>query len=61
MMIAPPLNGGSAFAGTSGCNTANVCDANAMETITIAAAHFMSGGLNRLRLRDKKNFCDRGN
>jgi hypothetical protein len=32
-----------------------------METITIAAAHFMSGGLNRLPLRGKKKFLrDRG-
>jgi len=56
MMIAPPLNGGPAFAGKSGRKTANACEANAMETSTIAAAHFMNGGLNRLRLGDKKNF-----
>jgi hypothetical protein len=55
--ISSPLNGGLAFAGKSGRSTANACDANTMETIMIAAAHFMSGGLNRLRLRDKKNFC----
>jgi len=40
-MIAPPLNGGDAFAGKSGRNTANTCEANAMETTMIAAAHFM--------------------
>jgi hypothetical protein len=57
MMIAPPLNGGPVFAGKRGRNTANACAANAMETTTIAAANFMSRGLNRLRLHDKKNFC----
>jgi hypothetical protein len=53
MMIASPLNGGPAFAGKSGRNTANACDANAMETITIAAAHFMVSALIRFRQHDK--------
>jgi hypothetical protein len=57
MMIAPPLKGATAFAGKSGRNTANAWEANAMETITIAAVHFMSRGLIKLRLRDKKIFC----
>jgi hypothetical protein len=53
MMIAPPLNGGPVFAGKSGRNTANACEANAMETIMIAAAHFMLGALIRIRQYDK--------
>jgi len=57
MIIAPLLNGGEDFAGKSGRNTANACDANAMKTTRIAAAHFMSGGLNRLPLRGKKIFA----
>jgi len=55
--MASPLNGGAAFAGKSGRNTASTCEANAMETIMIPAAHFMSRGLTRLPLRDKENFC----
>ena len=51
-----PLNGGVAFAGKSGRNTAGACEANAMETIRIAAALFMSRGLTRLPLRGKENF-----
>jgi hypothetical protein len=50
------LNGGEDFAGKSGRNTANDCETNAIETNVIAAAHFISGGLNRLRFHDKKNF-----
>jgi hypothetical protein len=46
-MIAPLLNGGLALAGKSGRKTANAWEANAMETITIAAARFMVGGLIR--------------
>jgi hypothetical protein len=53
MMIAPPLNGSAAFAGKSGRNTANACEANAMETTMIAAAHFMVGALIRFRQHDK--------
>lgn len=54
--MASPLNGGAAFAGKSGRNTASACEANAMETIMIAAAHFISRGLTTLPLRDKENF-----
>jgi len=54
--MASPLNGGVAFAGKSGRNTASACEANAMETVMIAAAHFMSRGLTRLPPRDKENF-----
>jgi hypothetical protein len=53
MMIAPPLNGGPVFAGKSGRNTANACEANAMKTIMVAAAHFMLGALIRIRQHDK--------
>jgi hypothetical protein len=52
-MITPPVNGGPALAGKSGRKTANASEANAMETITIAAAHFMVGGLIRLQQHDK--------
>jgi len=55
--MASPLNGGAAFAGKSGRNTASTCEANAMETIMIAAAHFMSRGLTRLRWHDKNIFA----
>jgi hypothetical protein len=54
--IAPPLKGGEDFAGKSGRKTANACEANAMETSVIAAAHFMSGGLNKIQTRGKKIF-----
>ena len=54
MIIAPPLNGGEDFAGKSGRNTANDCETNAIETNVIAAAHFMSRRLTKLRKRDKK-------
>jgi hypothetical protein len=46
-------NGGAAFAGKSGRKTANACEANAMQTITVAAAHFMVRGLIRIRQHDK--------
>jgi len=55
--MASPLNGGAAFAGKSGRSTASACDANTMETITIAAAHFMSRGLIKIEKRGKKNFA----
>src|SRR2546430_974920 len=45
--------GGPAFAGNSGRNTANACEANAMETTTVTAAHFMVGALIRFRRHDK--------
>jgi hypothetical protein len=48
MTIASLPNGGDAFAGKSGRKTANPGETNAMETITIAAAHFMVGGLIRI-------------
>jgi hypothetical protein len=48
MMIAPPLSGGPVFAGKSGRNIANACEANAMKTIMVAAAHFMVGALIRI-------------
>jgi hypothetical protein len=54
--IASAPNGGPAFAGKSGRNNANACDTNAIQTIVIAAAHFMSRGLIKLQKRDKKNF-----
>jgi hypothetical protein len=57
MMIAPPLNGGAAFAGKSGRKTANACEANAMETTMIAAAHFMVAALSRIKRHGKQNFC----
>ena len=51
------LNGGPAFAGKSGRNTANACETNTIQTNMIAAAHFMSRGLIKLRKRDKKIFA----
>jgi hypothetical protein len=56
MIIAPPLNGGGDFAGKSGRKTANACEANTMETSTIAAAHFMSGGIIKMQKRGKQIF-----
>jgi len=41
MTIASAPNGGPALAGKSGRNTANDCEANAMETTTIIGAHLM--------------------
>jgi hypothetical protein len=52
-MIAAPLNGGAVFAGKSGRKTANACELTVIETITIAAAHFMVGALIRIRQHDK--------
>jgi hypothetical protein len=40
-MIVSLLNGGPAFAGKTGRNTASACETNAMETNVIAATHFM--------------------
>ena len=57
VMIVSLLNGGPAFAGKSGRNNANACDTNAIQTIVIAAAHFMSRGLIKLQKRDKKIFA----
>ena len=57
MMIAPPVNGGAGFAGKSGRKTANVCETNTMETIVIAAAHFMTGALIKIKQHDKQKFC----
>jgi hypothetical protein len=57
VMIVPLLNGGLAFAGKSGRNNASACDTNAIQTIVIAAAHFMSRGLIKLRKRDKTIFA----
>jgi hypothetical protein len=51
--IASPSNGGLTFAGKSGRNTANACDANAIETIMIAAAYFISGALIKIQHNDK--------
>jgi len=46
-------NGGAAFAGKSGRNTANACETNAMETTMITAAYLMVGALIRFRPHDK--------
>jgi hypothetical protein len=53
MKIASPLNGGAGFAGKSGRKTANVCDANPMETTMNTAAHFMSAALSRIEWHGK--------
>jgi hypothetical protein len=53
-MIVSLLNGGAAFAGKSGRNTAVACETNTIETNVIAAAHFMSRGLIKLHKRDKQ-------
>ena len=57
MMIAPPVNGGAGFAGKSGRKTANACETNTMETIVIAAAHFMTDALIKIKQHDKQKFC----
>jgi hypothetical protein len=57
VMIDALLNGGTAFAGKSGRNTANACETNAIQTNMIAAAHFISRGLIKLRKCDKKIFA----
>jgi hypothetical protein len=56
-MIASAPNGGLAFAGKSGRRTASACEISTTETSMIAAAHFMSGGLNKLPERGKKIFA----
>ncbi|PYL54495.1 MAG: hypothetical protein DMF33_01140 [Verrucomicrobia bacterium] len=57
MTIASLPNGGAAFAGKSGRNTADACEANARETTRIAAAaHLMHGALIKIRQDDKYNF-----
>jgi hypothetical protein len=57
MTIASPANGGPVFAGKSGRNTADACEANARETTRIAAAaHLMDGALIKIRQDDKYNF-----
>jgi hypothetical protein len=53
MEIASPLNGGAGFAGKSGRKTANVCDANPMETTMNTAAHFMPAALSRIKWHGK--------
>jgi hypothetical protein len=50
------LNGGAGFAGKSGRKTANVCDANPMETMMNTAAHFMPAALSRIKRHRKQNF-----
>ena len=54
--ISSPLSGGGVFAGKSGRKTPKLCETNAMETITIAAAHFMSGRFIRIQQHGKYNF-----
>ncbi len=39
--MSSPLNGGAAFAGTSGRKTANACDTNASEMSAGTTAHFI--------------------
>ena len=56
VVIASAPNGGPAFAGNSGRNTANACEANAMETTTVTAVQFMVGALIRFPRHDKYNF-----
>jgi hypothetical protein len=56
MVIAPPLNGGGDFAGKRGRKTANACETKAIETSTIAGAHFMSRGLIKIKTRGKQIF-----
>jgi hypothetical protein len=54
LTIASTLNGGAAFAGKSGRNTANACETNAMETTaTVAAAHFIVGALSEFNSMNK--------
>jgi hypothetical protein len=57
MTIASLPNGGAAFAGKSGRNTADACEANARKRTRIAAAaHLMYGALIKIRQDDKYNF-----
>jgi hypothetical protein len=53
IVIMSPPNGGAGFAGKSGRKTANVCDTNAMDTITEMAAHFMFAALSRIMRHGK--------
>ena len=53
MEIASPLNGGADFAGKSGRKTANVCDANPMETTMNTVAHFMSAAFSKIKRHSK--------
>jgi hypothetical protein len=53
MEIASPLNGGAGFAGKSGRKTANVCDANPMETTMNTAAHFISAAHSKIKQHGK--------
>jgi hypothetical protein len=55
-MSVPLLNGGPAFAGKSGRNTAKAGETNAIQTNVIAAAHFMSRGLIKTQKAGKKIF-----
>jgi hypothetical protein len=59
MTIASLPNGGAAFAGKSGRSTANACEANAMETNTIAAAHLMLGALIRFQQHEQVKILPR--
>jgi hypothetical protein len=62
MVINSPLNGGAGFAGKSGRKTANVCDANPIETSTKTVARFMSAALSKIKRHGKQNFLrDHGN
>jgi hypothetical protein len=57
MTIASPANGGAVFAGKSGRNTADACEANARKTTRIAAAaHLMDGAFIKISQDDKYNF-----
>jgi hypothetical protein len=51
--IASAPNGGLAFAGKSGRNTANVCEANAMEMTMISNGQVMVGTFIRSDSMDK--------
>ena len=59
-MIVPLLNGGPAFAGKSGRNTANAGETNAIQTNVIAAAHFIRAVLSNCENLTRK-FLRRGN
>ncbi|HVD94574.1 MAG TPA: hypothetical protein VNE84_00365, partial [Candidatus Limnocylindria bacterium] len=55
--IASAPKGGPAFAGKSGRNTANACEAIAMETTMVVAAHFMVGALIKIHRHEQANSC----
>jgi hypothetical protein len=57
MEIASPLNGGAGLAGKSGRKTANVCDANPMETTMNTAAHFMPAADSKITDQCKEFFA----